>query len=264
MYNLNLVYAKTNFTYDDKLSAVHASLDCPPDIVVLKATNESMNIELQGQLSTAWKTNEFMFDDEHSMFKFDNDQAVFSYNFPAKTLTFAFLGDLLLENGDIADKYSSATCAGISLSTETSGAVVQDPAAKEMNSYDVFTDCVVLANAKQTALGLNMQGHVKLYNMNADASYLPLYAGPDKAACIEDMKTDAPYYAFELLGSSKNLDDWISRANPYADIGIDLTSIMKDKVNGRVWETGTQEKFAQLCAEISSTAYEAYCPLMND
>lgn len=46
VYAVNLVYVKTNYHLADD-GAISASIDCPPEVVVLKASNESMNIELQ-------------------------------------------------------------------------------------------------------------------------------------------------------------------------------------------------------------------------
>lgn len=271
LYAINLVYVKTNFTYNEKTQSINAYLDCPPKVIVLKATNETSNIEIQNQLEVEWN-DEFMLSSNLSAFEFNNDQAVFSHNFTTNTLTFAFLGDLKLENGSNADAYKPSTCDNISLSSSSNGPTIDDPVAKEMNSHDIFTDCVVVANVKPKALSLEMLGHLKLYNMNADASYLPLYAGKDQTGYIDKMRiAGQPYYSFELLGNSKNLDEWLRIANPYANTSISLEEIYESKVNGRIYEQpeSTFEEYSSveyldmLKKKLQSTAVERYNPLLN-
>lgn len=106
---------------------------------------------------------------------------MFSYNFPMKTLTFAFLGDMVLSSGEDADCFKTPLNGSISLSANTDGSVISDPVAAEMNSHDVFTECVVMASAKENAEGIGQLGATKVYNLNSDAAYLPLYPGADAA-----------------------------------------------------------------------------------
>ena len=80
---------------------------------------------------------------------------MFSYNFPLKTLTFAFLGDMVLSSGAKADTFKTPFNGSISLSANTEGSTAANPAEEEMNSHDVFTECVVLASAKEGSEGLN-------------------------------------------------------------------------------------------------------------
>lgn len=196
---------------------------------------------------------------------------MFSYNYASKQLVFAFLGSLLLEDGACADAYTPSTCSSISLSASSVGSTIDDPVSREMNSHDVFTECILVAAAKPTALGIEMAGHLKLYNTNADASYLPLYA--DREALVDTKQyAGKQHYPFELLGSSKDLDAWLSRANPCSDIGMSIEDIYSKKVNGRIFEDVYDSdgnlmnnvKSDDVSCMLLSTAAEELSPLMND
>lgn len=59
MYALNMVYVKTHYKHDSETSSIAESLDCPPQVLILKATNETTNIELQDDLSVSWRESDF-------------------------------------------------------------------------------------------------------------------------------------------------------------------------------------------------------------
>lgn len=273
LYSINAVYVKTNYHLAN--DSIEPYLDCPPQVVVLKASNESMNIEIQNQLSVVFDETQFINSSNNNIFSFDNDQAVFSYNFSSKLLTFAFLGSLDIE--DASEKYKYEVPLNkegeLDIYNNSNGQMANDPVAAEMSSHDMFTDNIIVVNAKPAALAAEQVGSLKMYNTNADASYLPLYPGSELESLVDKLQlAGKSYYSFELLGHSKNIDKWIARANPYADITMPLSTIIDEKVNGRIYELHEDEyadlphdeqleKFKELY--LSCTAAEQYNPLMR-
>ena len=83
---------------------------------------------------------------------------------------------------------------------------------------------------------------LKICNLNADASYIPLYPGENgkiNTLSTED-EISSEYYNFELLGRSKNIDTEIGMININADPYFNIDEIRKNYTFGRVYENYDQ------------------------
>ena len=83
---------------------------------------------------------------------------------------------------------------------------------------------------------------MKICNLNADASYIPLYPGENgkvNTLSTED-EISSEYYNFELLGRSKDIDTEIGMININADPYFNIDEIRKNYTFGRVYENYDQ------------------------
>ena len=117
----------------------------------------------------------------------------------------------------------------------TEGAIITDPLAPEMNSHDEFDTHVTVLEFKKKSDDLQFK-NTYTYNINADISYIPSYPGMNGEIEIYKKYSNADYFSIELLGMSKDIDNYIAMVNPNPDPYFSYDTILSNTVYGRVWE----------------------------
>lgn len=104
-------------------------------------------------------------------------------------------------------------------------------------SIDSFEEYIGIIKYNTTTLNQSLI----VCNLNADASYIPLYPGEYGKIKYENIrKISSDYYNFELLGRSRNIDQEIGMINPDADPYFDIDDIRENYTFGRVYENYDQ------------------------
>ena len=78
-----------------------------------------------------------------------------------------------------------------------------------------------------------------IHNLNADISYIPSYPSLSNEVKMYAQANDwknAEYHSVELLGMSKDIDEYIKMVNPSPDPYLDYDKIVKEFAYGRVYE----------------------------
>lgn len=169
---------------------------------------------------------------------FDSDQVIMSeYN---NFITFAFL----VKNGKTVN---SCLQGQIDIEDDATGATVTDPTTDEVNTFDTFVNTAYVVTCKNKSSGQLKLYDEKIYNTNADMSYVPIYSvahgvadiygkehGTTASSTLKIKHDDV--YTLELLGESKNIDNEIGMINTDVDPNFDYDTILKDYTFGRVYE----------------------------
>lgn len=128
------------------------------------------------------------------------------------------------------------TCnSKIDFDVNADGPTIDDPSTNEMNSHDYLIQNVSLFSFKRSTSLLKFKS-AKIYNLNADISYLPIYPALSNEAIIYRNWNDEEQHSLELLGMSKDIDDIIGLVNPSPDPYLDYEKIVENDVFGRVYE----------------------------
>lgn len=111
-----------------------------------------------------------------------------------------------------------------------------DPQHKEMNSHDIYTSDIIVKNYVVQSSSLKEVSE-RIFNMNADMSYLPIYPGQE---CRFDISKSGiqgeKYYPVQLMGQSRNIDNIIKLVNPTPNPYFTMDDISEKYTFGRVYE----------------------------
>lgn len=164
-----------------------------------------------------------------------NDSVAFSI---CDTTTVAFgvvLDSILSIDNSMINSY---TLSGHILSSDNAnGYIKDDPFHTEMNSHDVFDSDIYVTKYSVRYQTLYPMSD-KIFNINADMSYLPSYPGKDKrinVMSLPDISANQ-YHPVELLGQSRNIDGLIDMINPTPNPYFSFDDISANHVFGRVYE----------------------------
>lgn len=167
-----------------------------------------------------------------------------------KTVNFKILGtDLAMSYNNLEKEYTFVTKLrylqddinigtenGSSLSSYNLMSEDEYPDRNDLlktTSIDSFEEYIGIIKYNTTTLNQSLI----VCNLNADASYIPLYPGEYGKIKYENIrKISSDYYNFELLGRSRNIDQEIGMINPDADPYFDIDDIRKNYTFGRVYE----------------------------
>lgn len=136
------------------------------------------------------------------------------------------------------DKTTVKPCTSnskIDFNINADGPTIDDPSTNEMNSHDYLNQNVSLFSFKRSTSLLKFK-NAKIYNLNADISYLPVYPALSNEAMIYTKWDDAEQHNLELLGMSKDIDGMIGLVNPSPDPYLDYEKVVENSVFGRVYE----------------------------
>ena len=153
-----------------------------------------------------------------------------------KTVNFKILGtDLAMSYNNLEKEYTFVTKLrylqddinigtenGSSLSSYNLMSEDEYPDRNDLlktTSIDSFEEYIGIIKYNTTTLNQSLI----VCNLNADASYIPLYPGEYGKIKYENIrKISSDYYNFELLGRSRNIDQEIGMINPDADPYFDI------------------------------------------
>lgn len=117
----------------------------------------------------------------------------------------------------------------------------------DKSTFDSFEQNIVLLDIAKTNNSLVIDGNPQIYNLNADASYLPLYPNETgklnvyKSAIFKNQK----YQLFQLLGREADIDAKIAATNPNADFNFDQAQLTAN-LSGRVYEDAAFDEIHKL------------------
>ena len=173
--------------------------------------------------------------DDNTNFRLIDTDLVMSFDNSNKEYTFATKLRYLLDDMDIGTKNGSSLSSYHSMSQDE---YPDESEPLKTTSLDSFVQYIGIFkyNTKDSRQSL------KICNLNADASYIPLYPGENgkiNTLSTED-EISSEYYNFELLGRSKNIDTEIGMININADPYFNIDEIRKNYTFGRVYENYDQ------------------------
>ena len=156
----------------------------------------------------------------------------------ALNVSFAFVVDTLItpENGNL-DNYTTNTSEGRSIVVSSENDYTKDdPIHTEMNSHDIYTSDIILKNFIIQSSQMR-EVNERLFNMNADMSYLPVY--PGQACRFDITRTEISsdkYFPVQLMGQSRNIDGIVKLINPTPNPYFTMEDITEKYTFGRVFE----------------------------
>ena len=164
-----------------------------------------------------------------------------TFVFPVKVPSGRRFQNYIGKSQDIAD----VGC--VDYDEASKGGLTEGSSESEMNSFDTMKECIGTLDVHIEGSRLYADGDVKLYNLNGDPSYIPSYPGSigktdsSKSPKYLEKYNDRQYLVFELLGRSKNIDEFISRVDPNADTSIgesveDTIEKIRQRIYGRIYE----------------------------
>ena len=145
-----------------------------------------------------------------------------------ETVVFAFA---TRKAGSFSPEYSDELT--VSVERGSSGGTIDDALSPEMNSFDVFDSDIMLSRVGVYSDRIQDAGPGRIYNINADISYQPLYPGDDGLIKLDPGRE---YHNIELLGRSRDISRWVDAINKDPDPFMEISDIVENHTFGRVYE----------------------------
>lgn len=226
--NIDFVYLEKMYTLSGDVSAgyqLSSSFPQQPQLFAVKIRDGV----------TYSKTNKVVFDTAGCGQAIVGDNACVGYDSSLEQMVLAITSRTLGQRPDMIKPCT--TSSEVDFVQNSDGPVITDPTALEMNSHDYFLQNVTISKFKRKSASLNLKSSM-VYNVNADISYLPSYPSLSNEMAVYSKEgwKDADYYCIELLGMSKDIDNFIKLINPNPDPYLDYDKIVEEFAHGRVYE----------------------------
>lgn len=206
------------------------------DILTKDNIKDFTSEEITGNNTQSKYTKKFSLHvDSNTNFRLIDTDLVMSFDNSSKEYTFATKLRYLLDDIDIGTKNGSRLSSYHLMSQDEYPDETEQLKTTSLDSFVQYIG-IFKYNAKDSRQSL------KICNLNADASYIPLYPGENGKinTLLTEDEISSEYYNFELLGRSKDIDREIGMINVNADPYFNIDEIRKNYTFGRVYENYDQ------------------------